>query len=203
MLPPTTSGGQTVITLNQPLAGPVTNDRVVFSQVPYLAIMQNTSGEMVFGNTGFFADTLEQGYPNNSPQATTLGNIENQIVSAFNRGVAVVPGPAGPLSPSSNGFATQYWGTETNWYPIGQTGNLFSWFLHTATIKTDPIFLRPPNPARDHNGNLMGMAYGFAFDENPGPVPPAPPNQPEVPSKFDPVPAGTTEITITLDSWTK
>ena len=61
--PPTTSGGQTVITLNQPLAGPVTNDRVVFSQVPYLAIMQNTSGEMVFGNTGFFADTLEQGLP--------------------------------------------------------------------------------------------------------------------------------------------
>jgi hypothetical protein len=115
--------------------------------------------------------------------------------------VAVVPGPSGPLSSSSNGYATQYWGTETNWYPIGQPANLFSWFLHTAEIKSDPIFIRPRNAVGDKNGALMGSAYGFAFDENPGPVPPAPAGQPEIPSKFDPVPAGTTEITITLDPW--
>jgi hypothetical protein len=194
-----TSGSQTTVTLKNVLAGPVTNVQVVFSRVPDLSIMQLTTGEMVFGNTGFFADAHLQGLVGDA--ADTLGNLENQIVSAFNRGVAVVPGPAGPLSPSSNGFATEYWGTQSNWYPIGQPENLFSWFLHTAVIKNEPIYLRPPNPAMDKNGNLMGSAYGFAYDENPGPVPPAPSGQPEVPSKFDPVPEGTTEITITLDSW--
>jgi hypothetical protein len=195
----TPMGSQTVITLKNPLSSPVTNVQVVFSHVPDLSIMQLTSGEMVFGNTGFFADTNLQGLVGDA--ANTLGNLENQIVSAFNRGVAVVPGPMGPLDPSSDGFATKYWGTETNWYPAGQPENVFSLFLHTAVIKTDPIYLRPPNPVTDKNGALMGSAYGFAYDENPGPVPPAPSKQPEVPSKFDPVMEGTTEITITLDSW--
>jgi hypothetical protein len=194
-----TSAGQTVVTLKNPLPFAVSNNQVVFSRVPYLSILQLTSGGMVFGNTGFFADANLQGLVDDP--AATLGNLENQIVSALNRGVAVVPGPSGPLSPSSNGFATQYWGTQSNWYPIGQPENLFSWFLHTGVINNDPIYLRPANPAKGRNGALMGSAYGFAFDENPGPVPPAPAGQPEVPSKFDPVPVGTDKITITLGPW--
>jgi hypothetical protein len=193
-------GGATIITLKNQLAGPITNFQVVFSQVPDLSIMQLTSGEMVFGNTGFFADAALQGLI--GVPKDTLGNIENQIVSAFNRGVAVLAGSSGPLSPSSNGQATQYWGTESNWYPAGQPENLFSWFLHTALIKTDAIFARPPNPAKDNRGNVMGSAYGFGFDEDPGPSPPVPSNQPTVPSKFDPVPEKTTKITVTLDPWT-
>ncbi len=195
-----TSNNQEVVTLNQALAGPITNFQVAFSQVPYLQILQLTPGEMVFGNTGFFADATLQGYASTSTAGETLGNLENQIVSAFNRGVAVAPGA---LAPSTTGNTTQYWGTETNWYPTGQPQNLFSWFLHTATIHGTPIFLRPPGAVTDNQGHLMGMAYGFGYDENPGPVPPAPANQPEVPSKFDPVPAGTTRITITLDPWSK
>jgi hypothetical protein len=191
-----TSGGQTTVTLNAPLAGPITIFQVVFGQLPFLSILQLTSGEMVFGNTGFFADVSLQGIDPNSTPGKTLGNLENQIVSAFNRGVAVAGLNANPA-----GNLTQYWGTETNWYPAGQPENLFSWFLHTAVIKGDPIYLRPPGAVPDKRGALMGMAYGFGYDENPGPVPPAPPNQPEVPSKFDPVPGGTTTMTVTLDPW--
>jgi hypothetical protein len=47
----------------------------------------------------------------------------------------------------------------------------------------------------------MGQAYGFAYDENAGPVPPAPQGQPEVPSKFDPLPSGANVLTITLGAW--
>ena len=194
-----TMGGQTIYTLKNSLPFAVSNDQVVFSKLPFLSVMQLTSGEMVFGNTGFFADANLQGITGRL--VATMGNVENQIASALNRGVAVVPGSSGPLSPSSTGYATEYWGTETNWYPIGQPENLFSWFLHTAVIDTDPIYSRPRNAARDHNGALMGSAYGFAFDENPGPIPPVPPNQPQVPSKFDPVPKGTDTITVTLDPW--
>ena len=47
----------------------------------------------------------------------------------------------------------------------------------------------------------MGAAYGFAFDENGGPVPPAPSGQPEVPSKFDQnVPVGAS-IQINFGPW--
>ncbi len=194
------SGGTTVITLHDKLPFAVTNDQVVFGQLPYLSILQDTSGEMVFGGAGFFADAVQQGLTGLPQQ--TMSNLENQIDSALNRGVAVVGGASGPLKPSTNGYASEYWGTETNWYPAGQPQNIFSLFLHIAVLDKEPIFVRPPNPAKDNNGNLMGSAYGFSFDENPGPVPPAPANQPEVPSKFDPVPDGTTTITITVDPWT-
>ena len=47
-------------------------------------------------------------------------------------------------------------------------------------------------------GALMGQAYGFAYDESP--VHSAA-NQPNVPSKFDPAPTGTTTVTITFGPW--
>jgi hypothetical protein len=198
----TIQAGKTILTLANALPFGVTNDQVGFSPLPYLSVLETTSGGMVFGGDGFFADAVQQGWSGN-PE-TTLANLENQIDEALNRGVAAVPSTKitpGPLTPPSTGYATRYWGTQTNWYPAGQPQNLFSLFMHTATIGGHPIFVRPSNPSVNSRGELMGSAYGFSFDENPGPVPPAPAGQPEVPSKFDPVPAGTTTITITLDHW--
>jgi hypothetical protein len=194
-----TKDGETTITLKNNLPPNITNVQVVFSHLPYLSVLENTSGEIVFGNTGLFADGVQQGLTGDA--LATFGNIENQIVSAFNRGVAVVPGPDGPLSSSTDGRATKYWGTETNWYPAGQPENLFALFLHSATIKDQPIFLRQASPVKDARGNLMGLAYGFAFDEAPGPVPPVPAGQPNVSSKFEPVPDGAMTIKIILDPW--
>lgn len=193
--------GKTVVFLANALT-PVVNDQVAFSQLPDLSILKTTAGRMVFGGAGFFADAAQQGW--SGVQKTTLANLENQIDSALNRGVAVAPGTKTmppPLTPSSNGYTSFYWGVESNWYPPGQPQNLFSLFLHTATFNQQPVFLRPAHPAATKGGAVMGSAYGFSFDENPGPVPPVPNGQPEVPSKFDPVPAGTTAITITLDPW--
>lgn len=47
-------------------------------------------------------------------------------------------------------------------------------------------------------GTPMGQAYGFAYDESPvhGPV-----GQPNVPSKFDPAPAGTAKVEIVFGPW--
>jgi hypothetical protein len=47
-------------------------------------------------------------------------------------------------------------------------------------------------------GALMGQAYGFAYDESPVH---AAANQPNVPSKFDPAPSGTTTVTIVFGPW--
>lgn len=47
----------------------------------------------------------------------------------------------------------------------------------------------------------MGQVYGFAYDENAGPLPPAPRGQPEVPAKYDPLPPGAKVLTITLGAW--
>ncbi|WP_165069784.1 glycoside hydrolase 64/thaumatin family protein [Paludisphaera rhizosphaerae] len=194
--------GNTVVTLKHALPWAVTNDQVVFSPIPDLSIMKASSGAMTFGASGFFADAATQGVTGS--EATVLLNIENQIDSALNRGVAVVPsvqGMPGPLTPSQTGYASQYWGTESNWYPASQTQNEFALFMHTATINNSAIFVRPTNPASTKTGAPMGMAYGFSYDENPGPVPPAPAGQAQVPSKFDPVPSATTTITITLGPW--
>lgn len=194
--------GNTVVTLKHALPWAVADDQVVFSPIPDLSIMKASSGAMTFGASGFFADATTQG--ETGVAATVLLDIENQIDAALNRGVAVVPsvqGMPGPLTPSQTGYASQYWGTESNWYPAGQTQNEFALFMHTATIDNAAIFVRPTNPASTKTGAPMGMAYGFSYDENPGPVPPAPANQAQVPSKFDPVPAATRSITITLGPW--
>ena len=47
-------------------------------------------------------------------------------------------------------------------------------------------------------GLVMGQAYGFAYDESPVH---AAENQPNVPSKFDPAPPGTTTVTIVFGPW--
>jgi hypothetical protein len=157
-----------------------------------------TSGEMVFANDGVFNDIsgnvliATNGSVGPTPQQVALG-LQRDIVSALNRGVALL-GPTDGL----NGDASTYWGTETNWYPAGQTANLFSMFMHTATINGTPLFVLPSGAVADAQGALMASAYGFGFDETPGH---GPANQPNVPSKFDPVPAGTISATITLGPW--
>jgi hypothetical protein len=156
-----------------------------------------TAGEMVFANDGVFNDTSANVLisTNSAPVSSTsvaLG-LERDIVAALNRGVAIL-GPTDGLT----GDSSTYWGTQTNWYPAGQTENLFSMFMHTATVNGTPIFTLPTNAVNDAQGVKMSSAYGFAYDENPGH---GPAGQPNVPAKFDPVPNGTTTIGITLGSW--
>lgn len=188
-----------VLTLSQSLGTPAANSQYLFCKLPFTSMFV-TTGQMVFGNTGVFADNTLQ-FAAGSASATVLGNLENQLVSALNRGVGVA---AGALSPGTSGGTSAYWGDQRNWYPSSGVQNLFSLFMHAGQISGTPIFFLPANAANWPNarGQVMGSAYGFGFDENGGPVPPAPSGQPEVPSKFDQnVPVGAT-IQVTFGPWT-
>jgi len=164
-----------------------------FSKIPGMFM---SGGAMAFANAGVFAYSGSYA----AEQATVVLNLQNQLVSALNRGVANAAPNAG-----ADGYSSQYWGTQTNWYPSDTTQNLFSLFMHTATVSasTDeiPAFIQATGSAACARGTTMGQAYGFAYDENAGPVPPAPQGQPEVPSKFDPLPSGANVLTITLGAW--
>lgn len=187
--------GITNVGLNYDLSIPSPHSQYGFSKAQNLFF---TSGEMVFANNGVFASTPGE---SNVDRQTVLKALENQIVTALNRGVA----NAAPTS-GDDGFTTKYWGTETNWYPAGQTQNLFSLYMHTAIVPDAgdlPIFTLPSNAVACARGTIMNQAYGFAYDENPGPVPPTPNDQPPVPSKYDPSPFGTNTLTITLGLWSQ
>lgn len=160
-----------------------------FSKIPGMFM---TSGAMVFANAGVFAYSGSY----SAEQSTVVLNLQNQLVSALNRGVANTSPTSG-----ADGYSSQYWGTQTKWYPANATQNLFSLFMHTAAVDEIPIFIQAAGSVACAQGTKMGQAYGFAYDENAGPVPPAPPGQPEVPSKFDPLPAGANVLTITLGAW--
>lgn len=179
------------VILNENLGVPTAHAQYVFSKVPNLFL---TSGAMVFGNIGVFADDVVQ-FPSDGDSQTVLANLENQIVTALNRGVATL----GPAS-GSPGYTSDYWNRETGWYPRGKPQNLFSLFMHTGQVGKTPIFVQPNPRVQNARKEFMGQAYGFAYDESPGPVPGVA-SQPAVPSKFDPAPAGTTTATITLGPW--
>jgi hypothetical protein len=200
------AGGTTVVAVNKgPRANTIISvtisagsgtpprSQYSFSKIPGVFM---TSGAMVFANAGVFA--LTTGYT--ADQGVVLSNLQNQIVSAFNRGVA----NSGPAS-GADGYSSMYWGTQKNWYPKSTTQNLFSLFMHTGTVPSGknniPVFIQAPGSVPCARGTVMGQAYGFAYDENAGPVPPAPVGQPEVPSKYDPLPKDATSLTITLDAW--
>ena len=153
--------------------------------------LNETSGCMVFANDGVFADSSANAVIS-GPSYVALG-LQRDIVSALNRGVALLGGNSG-----TNGENSQFWGVETNWYPAGQTYNVFSRFMHTGLIRGQHINVLPPRAVKDAQGAKMGQSYGFAFDESPVH---SDANQPNVPSKFDPTPAGTTVVRITLGSW--
>ncbi len=188
------------LTLNQSIPAPAGGHQYQFCKLPQLVMFQ-TPGQMVLGNSGVFADNTIQ-FAANTPEASVLGNLENQVVSALNRGVGVVPEA---LNPAGSGGTSAIWGDQRTWYPSGAVQNLFSLFMHVGQIGGEPIFFRPVDAATFPNarGQVMGSAYGFAFDENGGPVGPAPDGQPEVPSKFDgDVPPGAT-MDITFGPWKK
>jgi hypothetical protein len=188
-----------VITLTGgPYGQPAAHSQYQFCMLPQIVMFQ-TPGQMVFANSGVFADNTIQ-YAQGSAQATVLGNLEYQLVAALNRGVAL---NANALAPVSNGDTSKYWGDQRLWYPAGVTQNLFSLFMHVGAVGSTPIFLQPSGASSWQNARnqTMGSAYGFAFDENGGPVPPTPSGQPEVPSKFDQnVPIGAT-LQITFGPW--
>lgn len=135
-----------------------------------------------------------------------VGRLGLLISGAMNRGVALVS--------CSQAYTWQCWQNETYWYPTSTsatypdiTQNLFSRWIHTATIGGQPMFVQPPSPVNTASstpggGSPMGMAYGFADDENPTPPATSPP-QSEVPSKFDQtvVYGGPGPYTITFGPW--
>lgn len=192
----TSAGITSVVLTGSVLKGMTPNAQFGFSKAPGMFM---TSGAMAFGNAGVFAwaPGLDA-----DQQAVAL-NIQNQLVSALNRGVA----NSAPASGDA-GYTSKYWGTQTNWYPKDTVQNLFSLFMHTGTVAVTkptpanvPIFIQAPGSVKCARGTVMGQAYGFAYDENAGPVPPAPAGQPEVPSKYDPLPVGTKEVVVTLGEW--
>lgn len=188
-----------VLTLSQSLGSPAPNSQYLFCKLPFTAMFL-TTGQMVFGNAGVFADNTIQ-YASGSSSATVLGNLQNQLVSALNRGVGAA---SAALNPGTAGGTSAYWGDQRNWYPSSGAQNLFSLFMHAGQVSGVPIFFQPAGASSWPNarGQVMGSAYGFGFDENGGPVPPAPSGQPEVPSKFDQnVPVGAT-IQVTFGPWT-
>lgn len=180
-----------------------------------------TTGFQVFASAGALAtpvnndnyNVLSGASPSLLASGQTVAADYNQLVarlgllisSAMNRGVALV---------NCTGQQTwQCWQNETYWYPTtisstfpDITQNLFSYWMHTATIKGTPMFVRPPGAVASATGTpgggkLMGMAYGFAADENPTPQAVSPP-QPEVPSKIDQTVAyGGAGNTITFGPW--
>ena len=160
-------------------------------------------GCMVFANDGVFADSSANAVAS-GPSSVALG-LQRDIVSALNRGVALLGGTSG-----KRGENSYYWGLENKWYPKGQIYNVFSRFMHTARIGNQYISMLPNGalgrPARDAQGALMGMSYGFGYDESPvHSKPTAPPlgpgRQPNVPSNFDPTSANTAKVVVTLGAW--
>lgn len=197
----------TVLTLSPALSGgdPAPNSQYVFSHQPYLSMMR-TPGQMVFGNEGFFADSSIQ-FPKDAASASVLASLENYLVAALNRGVAVAPDALNPPATPGNNGTSLFWGTQGNWYPADTAQNLFSLFMHVGAVKVPghkspgvPIFLQPYRATTDARAQTMGAAYGFAYDENGGPNPPAPAG-PEVPSKFDGTVTPGSSIQVTLGSW--
>ncbi len=105
----------------------------------WLTSSGETAGQMVFGNDGVFTDAkLQPGL--SATEQTILADLENQIVAALNRGVA-------------NKYSTTAdWQNSANYYPAGETSNLYAQFLHQQQINNIPIF-------------IDGKAYAIAYDD--------------------------------------
>ncbi|CAL2075554.1 IPT/TIG domain-containing protein [Tenacibaculum sp. 190524A05c] len=169
-----------------------TSKQFKFSKAP--KNYYQSSGQMTFAGSGLFADGGIR-YPNNANLQVILNGLENQLSTALNRGVAITKAVG-----TEKGRTTTLWGKETSWYPSGTTQNLFSYFMHTATVKGKNIFSLPANAAKSARGAKMAQAYGFSYDENP--IEFKRTNQPPVPSEFTGTyPNGTTQLKLVLGPW--
>ena len=123
-----------------------------------------SAGSMTFGCLGVFADGGQQAMAGQitgtNASGQTLSDIQNTIVSAFNRGVA--------NSVTSGNDVTSFWNTAANFYPTpvapvapltsgDNWSNLYAAFLHQSTVSV----ARPSDPN-------IGLAYGFAYDDQGG-----------------------------------
>jgi hypothetical protein len=167
-----------------------------------------SASDMVFANDGVFAgDFLSVMY--SGAQQTIANSIGRNIVTAFNHGIAncnnvtmtrsnkpfycsnVKALTTAQMNPQTAAAASDaYWSNEANWYPANGFNNYYAQYLHTYQLSTAGNIFLPPqpviSPAANSNQNaLMGMAYGFGYDENPVYLQ-TPPSQ--VPSKLDPIP---------------
>jgi hypothetical protein len=114
-----------------------------------------TSGFMILANNGVFTDSGAQ--PGlTSDQQSILGNIENQLVAALNRGVANVALAA----PYQNN--TELWQDPSQQYPSGKTANAYAAFMHTHKSNSKTIFLGAAKPAQSLD---YGFAYAIAYDD--------------------------------------
>jgi hypothetical protein len=117
-----------------------------------------SSGSQVFGNLGAFADGTRQSasgqVSGTGASGQTLLDIENTIVSAFNRGIA--------NSVPANQDVTSAWDNSATFYPRpNATGtnwsNLYAGFLHNGGVSVTAS-----------SGSRIGLAYGFAYDDQGG-----------------------------------
>ncbi len=119
-----------------------TPTQTTIGPAPAFDLSNNLAGlspsAMVFSCSGVFDDQANRpGF--NATQQKILADLENQMVSALNRGVA-------ELAPSSWTDQGQYWGNNST----GQPWNQYAQFLHKTTVSID------------------GKNYGFPFDDQGG-----------------------------------
>jgi len=106
--------------------------------------------EMVFACNGVFADNSFRtaAYPTPDEQKV-LADLENQIVSALNRGVAQLQG----INHTTPSDTSNTWADHSQYYENNQQNqpwNHYAQFLHQTTVSID------------------GKNYGFAFDDQDG-----------------------------------
>jgi hypothetical protein len=202
----------------------------VFSNITWTSNNKwsETPSQMVFANDGAFASW--DYYNGNTSLAKVSRSIQRNIVNAFSRGIAncnnvtmntgfhstlrtTLCAKVKPITlkadakQTTGGFnpSDQYWSNEANWYPAGGHQSYYSQYLHTAQLSTQNIFWPPNNSitptSTSNQGVLMGMVYGYGFDENPVYVAGSPPPFGNVPSKLDPIPSSwfaTPPVTVTV-----
>jgi len=150
--------------------------------------------DMVFSCNGVFADNTFR--PNmNATQQTTLATLENKVVSALNRGVALLPGYTSSGAGSWDDSSV-YYGNNAS----GQVWNEYAQFLHKSSV------------------SIGGLNYGFAFDDQAGQAsdiavasfdsatitlspwatgtPPSPPNPPDPPTPPTPPPVPPSRVSL-------
>ncbi|HWB13850.1 MAG TPA: DUF4214 domain-containing protein [Pirellulales bacterium] len=98
-----------------------------------------TAGQMVFANDGVFADYKVQLPALDATQQGILGDLENQVVAALNRGVS--------------SLNSSEWQDSSKFYQTDPVFNEYAQFLHEEQINGTPIMIN-------------GDAYGFPYDDN-------------------------------------